>query len=77
MTDLTYEYYDGPEKPFRKGDIVTVTDRGGMDLGDVKIAKVTRRHVTTDCGRQWTLQGWYQGERQAWPFPTIRSKSEQ
>lgn len=67
-----YQVYDGPRRPFSRGDKVRVVCREGRTIGRVRVTKVTKKHVTTDCGRQWTLRGWYQGERQAWPFPTIR-----
>lgn len=72
MAELTYEVYDGPSRPFRKGDTVTVTDRSGLALSEVCVVRVRGNVVKTDCGREWTKQGWYIGERQAWPFPTIR-----
>jgi hypothetical protein len=70
--ELTYQVYDGPALPFKKGDVVTVTDREGMKLSKVKVVSVRGDKVKTDCGREWTARGWYQGERNAWPFPTIR-----
>lgn len=70
--ELTYQVYNGPRRPFAKGDLVTVTDRSGMKLGKVKVVGVRGKVVKTDCGRTWTTQGWYRGERNAWPFPTIR-----
>lgn len=74
MGDLTYQYYSGPRRPFKKGDPVTVTDREGRTLSHVTVKSVRGTTVVTDCGREWTTRGWYKGDDRAWPFPTIRPK---
>lgn len=72
MADLTYQVVDAPAPPFRTGETVHVHDRTGLALGAVQIIKVTAKKIVTDCGREWTRDGWWIGESQAWPFPTIR-----
>jgi hypothetical protein len=70
--ELTYQVYDGPERPFKKGDAVTVTDREGMKLSQVKVVSVRGNRIKTNCGREWTKDGWRVGDGFVWPFPTIR-----
>lgn len=72
MTYLTYVDPPKPTRPFRVGDAVDVVDRNGGAIGQQRVISVKGRAVTTDCGREWTKDGWWKGERDAWPFPSIR-----
>lgn len=72
MADLTYHVPDAPARPFKKGDVVVTVDREGKDMDRRIVTSAGKRIVKTDCGRQWTQDGWrWDGER-TWPFPTIR-----
>jgi len=72
MADLIYHVPDPPKRPFKKGDAVIVVDSGGKSVGRQTIANTTAKTVTTDCGRQWTADGWRWDSERRWPFPTIK-----
>ena len=72
---LTYIPTPAPVTPFAVGESVEVLDRQHTILSVQVIRKVTRKKVTTDCGREWTPGGeWFDGES-SYPFPSIRRKA--
>lgn len=60
-------------RPFAVGDVVEVLDSRAFVCGRARIAKVRKTFVQTEDGREWTPdKGWWIGDTQAWPFPTIQ-----
>ncbi len=77
MTTLTYE--PSPElKPLNVGDMVGTYDRNGYLMEMVRVTKVAKRYIKTECGRQWTVDfgEWiacFHGNKpESYPFPSIR-----
>jgi hypothetical protein len=76
MSDLTYIPTPPPSRPFQVGDEVQTLDRNHRVMEVVKVTKVTKRRVYTDCGRRWAIDGsWHDGSWQ-YPFPSIRLVSD-
>lgn len=72
MTDLTYKTPETPHRPFAVGDVVDVLDRNHAVISQQRVVLASGRIVGTECGRLWKQNGWWMGEDQAWPFPSIR-----
>lgn len=77
MTTLSYQ--PSPElKPLSVGDMVGVYDREGNLMEMVRVTKIAKRYIKTECGRQWTVDfgewiAWFRGNKPiSYPFPSIR-----
>jgi len=77
MTTLTYE--PSPElKPLDVGDMVGTYDSQGKLMEMVRVTKVAKRYIKTECGRQWTVDygEWiacfHGNQPESYPFPSIR-----
>lgn len=72
-------YYTPPEPPttpFVTGQMVEVCDRDLKSMGQVKVKRAGPRVVTLVDGRQFrATDGWWIGDDQSWPFPSIRHPS--
>lgn len=76
MTDLFYK--PSPElAEIKVGDMVGTYDREGRLMEMVRVIKVAKRYVKTECGRQWTIDfgEWiacFHGNKpESYPFPSI------
>lgn len=60
------------------GDMVSVHDSQGYLMEMVRVTKVAKRYIKTECGRQWTVDygEWiacFHGNKpESYPFPNIR-----
>lgn len=77
MKDFTYD--PAPELPaLSVGDMVGIYDSQGYLMGMVRVVKLSKRYVKTECGRQWTIDfgEWiacFHGNKpESYPFPSIR-----
>lgn len=70
---LYYTHPEPPNKPFVTGQLVDVCDRDLKTMSQVKVKRAGPRVVTLVDGRQFQAKdGWWIGDEQAWPFPSIR-----
>jgi hypothetical protein len=68
----TYKMPPPIMRPFQRGEMVNVRDSQLEVIGVQKVVRAGKRVVRTDCGRSWeATSGWWIGEFQAWPFPSI------
>lgn len=77
MNELFYK--PSPELPtLYVGDMVGTYDRDGYLMEMVRVTKVAKRYVKTECGRQWTVDygEWiacFHGNKpESYPFPSIQ-----
>lgn len=75
----TMTYQPSPELPtLSVGDMVGTYDREGHLMEMVRVVKLGKRYVKTECGRQWTIDfgEWiacFHGNKpESYPFPSIR-----
>jgi len=77
MSVLTYQ--PSPELgEVKVGDMVSTHDSQGFLMEMVRVTKVAKRYIKTECGRQWTVDygEWiacFHGNKpESYPFPSIR-----
>lgn len=71
---MEYKLPRKPSRPFKVGDSVQVMN-GDHSIcgGPYRVKKVTKFFATLPDGRKFKqVNGWWQGESRAWPFPWLR-----
>lgn len=70
---LTYKVPKPIKSPFVTGEVVDVCDRDLHTMSAVKIKRAGKRVIRLADGRTFRASdGWWIGDTQAWPFPSIR-----
>lgn len=76
---IQFTYNPSPElKPVEVGDLVGTYDSQGYLMEMVRVTKVSKRYIKTECGRRWTkdygewIACFHGNKPESYPFPTIR-----
>lgn len=78
MSDLTYQVPPELTRPFRTGEVVAVCNRNGETMSRLTVERAGKKVIRLegDARRFRASDGWWIGDTDAWPFPSIRQLAD-